>query len=427
MRRAPAIVVAAVMSASIFLPTVAVPASASPGGRATILISAKETGRPGGGDTQTPGAISADGRFVTFNSFYRLLPQDQNRFSDVYVKDTVTGRLELISVPDDGSSPRKASAGQGISASGRYVTFWSHDRHLVPNDTNGTGDAFVRDRRLGTTVLVSLRSDGVQADGDSFPRAISANGRFVLFSSYARNLLPPTITAEEPLYERDMLTGVTRLVSQTPDGTRAGNPQHASVSANGRFVVFAAYPEGIYLRDVWRGTTSLLTVGFDGSPANDYSDEPQISPDGRFVVFSSLASNLVPDDTNRFRDVFLLDRLDRTTELVSLSNKDLAVRGPSYFPSMSKDGRYIAFTSDGRNLVAAETGQDVYVRDTVAGTTRLVSKTVDNTPAGGSVDPTISADGRFIVFSSYASDVVAGDSDDVVDVFVRGPLKTTSG
>ncbi len=267
-----------------------------------------------------------------------------------------------------------------VSASGRYVAFDSTATNLAPGDTNSYNDVFVRDRKLHKTYLVSVSSAGVQGNSGSFQPAISADGRYVAFASDASNLVSGDMNGYEDVFVRD--------------------------------------------RKLHR--TSLVSVDSAGVQANNESFGPSICADGRYVTFVSDATNLVSGDTNGYTDVFVRDRKLHRTSLVSVSSTGVQGNKESYEPAISADGRYVAFASAASTLVAGDTNgyTDVFVRDRKLHKTRLVS--VDSAGVQGnnqSFYAAISADGRYVAFDSNASNLVAGDSNAVEDVFVRGPYR----
>jgi Tol biopolymer transport system component len=171
-----------------------------------------------------------------------------------------------------------------------------------------------------------------------------------------------------------------------------------------------------------QGTTARVSLGPNGVQGNSYSFSPALSADGRFVAFESEASNLVPGDTNGERDVFVHDRQAGTTERVSVRRDGVQVRGSSYRPALSADGRFVAFVSRVHTLVPGDTNNkaDVFVRDRRTGTTERVSVGPNGVQGNGRSDfPTLSADGRFVAFESEASNLGPGDTNDAGDVFVR--------
>jgi Tol biopolymer transport system component len=328
--------------------------------------------------------ISPDGRFVVFDSFASdLVSDDTNGTSDAFLRDRWTAITERVSVGDDGAQGDTASAKPAISADGRYVAFQSRATNLVPGDTNLLSDIFVRDRVRATTERVSLGDTGIEAAGDSFAPAISADGRYVAFQSYAANLVPG--------------------------------------DTNG----FA----DIFVHDRMNGTTERVSVSSEGVQADSTSAHATISADGRYVAFHSLATNLVAGDSNDATDVFVRDRWLGITERVSVASGGAQANSDSPFATISADGRFVAFESAASNLVAGDSNftWDVFVHDRETGTTERVSVGPRGAQSdGASHTPFISADGSFVTFESDATNLVEGDTNGVTDVFVRDRMLGTT-
>ncbi|MDO8706573.1 MAG: hypothetical protein Q7J84_16675 [Sulfuricaulis sp.] len=343
----------------------------------TTRVSVDSAGNQANNSSIDP-AISADGRFVAFGSAAaNLVPGDTNGLPDIFVHDRLTGETTRVSVDSAGNQANGSSDNPAISADGRLVAFRSSAKNLVPDDTNNTGDIFVHDRLTGQTTRVSVDSAGNQADRDSYNPEISADGRFVAFFSYATSLVPNDTNSTRDIFVHDRLTGQTTRVS----------------------------------------------VDSAGNQANGDSSIPAISADGRFVTFGSAAANLVPGDTNvSSYDLFVHDRLTGETTRVSVDSAGNQTEGYSYDPSISADGRLVAFRSSANNLVPGDTngGDDIFVHDRLTGETTRVS--VDS--SGGQVNlssdtPSLSADGRFVAFRSFANNLVLGDTNGSYDIFVH--------
>ncbi len=290
----------------------------------------------------------------------------------------------------------------------------------------------------GVTSRVSVASDGRQGNADSpysyAPPAISADGRFVAFDSYASNLVAGDTNRKGDVFVRDRLAGVTQRVSVGAGGQAKNYSYSPAISADGRFVAFFSAASNlvagdtngkgdVFVRDRLAGVTQRVSVGAGGQ-ANNGSYIPAISADGRFVAFYSAASNLVPGDTNMAFDVFVRDRLAGVTRRVSVGAGGQG-NDSSGNPAISADGRFVAFGSSASNLVAGDTSGTggVFVRDRLAGVTWRVSVGVGGQASNGSgFHPAISADGRFVAFESSASNLVAGDTNRAEDVFVRDRL-----
>ncbi len=399
------------------------------------------------GSSSGPRALSADGRVVAFDSdTSNLVPNDTNGASDVFVHDRLTGVTDRVSLASDGSPDETFSFAErsGLSADGRAVAFFSRSFNLV--DGTSLGGVFVHDRLTGATELVSVASDG--SPGNTlFPSdpALSADGRVVAFWSIASNLVPDDTNDESDVFVHDRLTGATERVSVASDGSQANDDSvfvFPALSADGRVVAFFSLASNlvpsdtnnqgdIFVHDRLTGMTERVSVASDGSEGNEFSFKPALSADGRIVAFGSDASNLVPGDTNGRGDVFVHDRLTGETERVSVasdgSEADCCFGGVSGGVALSADSRFVAFSSGATNLVPGDTnaplsGADVFVHDRLTGVTKRVSVASDGSQGedGGSGGVALSADGSAVAFSSTTSNLVPGDTNQGSDVFVRG-------
>jgi Tol biopolymer transport system component len=277
------------------------------GAKTTERVSIGSAGAEGNNDSFL-WAMSEGGRFVALVSdASNLVTGDTNAAPDVFVRDRQANTTTRVSVATGGGQANGTSTGVGMSANGRFVAFESDASNLVAGDTNGVRDIFLRDLRTGTTALVSRGQGGLPANGISFDAAISANGRYVVYHSEATNLAPGSTIAGVFIYDRQ--TGATERVPRSDDGSAP------VVSSDGRFVAFYSGADTIvsgdtnetndvFLRDRVRSTTRLLSVALGGGVDNDSSEAPAISADGSTVAFESQASNLVPKDTNKARDIF---------------------------------------------------------------------------------------------------------------------------
>jgi uncharacterized repeat protein (TIGR01451 family) len=382
-------------------------------------------------------AISADGRFVAFDSNATNLIPGGNLPFNIFVHDRQRGTTEIVSVSSSGRQGEGLSSFPDISADGRYVAFDSDAANLVRGDRNDITDVFRHDRATGETVLVSLSSDEQQGGASSHAPAISSDGRFIVF--HANSPLVPEDTNENTdVYLRDLQAGTTALVSVALDGT-AGNGTSfiQDISGDGRFVAFISsatnlipndvqdVEANVYVRDVVAGTTELVSVGSDGTRANvGFFDIPSISADGRFVAFSTF-DMLVPEDTSPFSlDIYLRDRQTGTTELVSVNSDEVPGDGRHEAPSVSADGRFVAFQSDSTNFAPEQNGifpdEDIFVRDRQAGLIVRVSESSSGEEGNArSLGPAISADGLVTAFTSEASNLVPDDTNFVTDIFVH--------
>ncbi len=353
---------------------------------------------------------------------------------------------ERVSLDSSAGQADNSSTMTAVSAEGRFVAFVSSASNLVPGDTNGVTDVFVRDRLLGTTERMSVSSAGVQANlssSDSYRPAISADGRFVAFDSWASNLVTADTNGVADVFVHDRQTGTTECVSVNSAGVQAQSMCYGpSLSADGRFVVFESMSSNlsvgdvngmsdIFLHDRQTGVTELVSLGAGGVQGNDMSHSGSVTADGRFVVFDTFSSNLVAGDTNSWGDVFLRDRQNGTSVRVSVSTTGVQGSNWSLSASITPDGRFVVFHSWSSNLVAGDTNVagDIFVRDLLAGTTERVS--LDSAGAqgnaeSGSYPPSISAGGRFVAFESLSTNLVAGDTNACGDVFVHDRLSGTT-
>jgi uncharacterized repeat protein (TIGR01451 family) len=353
---------------------------------------------------------------------------------------------EPISVAPDGTIGNDSSVvGDHLgdygdmTPDGRFVVFASAASNLVPGDTNGVGDVFVRDRRTGVTERVSVGPKGVQGNGDSnflgisTAPAISDDGRYVAFKSDASNLVKGDRNNLTDVFVRDRAAGTTERVSGDGGGDNPG------ISPDGNFVAFETFDfdgdfaQDIYLRNRTTGAIERISVSHDGSEVFSPSEDPVVAnaPNGRpIVAFASGAPNLVPNDGINM-DVFVRDLSgpSPTTERVSVSSDEQPAGkfDTSRNAAITADGRFVAFQSDAQNFTAdPQTGffSDIFVRDRKAGTTVLASPNGRGREASGqSEDPEISPNGRFVSFASFASDLIARTPDPdgglVRDAFVR--------
>lgn len=325
-------------------------------------------------------SISADGRFVSFCSrATNLVPGDTNDRWDVFVHDRATGVTERVSESTSGGQGDHDSFISILSADGRFVAFESEASNLVAGDTNRSRDIYLRDRLAGTTVRVNLTVNGAQVQGYSGLPDLSSDGRFVTFTSYAANLLPGDTNGMSDIFVKDLATGDVMLVSVSSTGTQSDAGVHdASISADGRFVAFHGWSTllvpgdtnaswDVFVHDCVTGVTERVSKDSSGIEGNSHSQYPTISASGRFVTFRSDASNLVPGDSNGATDDFLHDRTTGTTERinVSASGAEARIGGGSSRTSITSDGTLVAFQSQSDDLVPGDTNgwADVFLRD----------------------------------------------------------------
>ena len=348
------------------------------------------------------------------------------------------GGTRRLSVSNTGSEALGGSSSpNGISADGRYVVIQSSATNLVAGDTNGLSDIFLNDSQSGTITRVSTSTSGVEGNGISFYGEISANGRYVAFLSQASNLVLGDTNLLQDAFIRDLRTGQTSIISTTSTGTLGdGGTGGIVISGDGRYVAIDSYAENlvagdsnltrdVFLKNTETGTVIMLSTSTSGAQGDDQSFVNDISADGRYIAFSSNATTLVTGDTNASRDAFVRDSLTGVTTRVSTSSTGVQASGYSRAHAISADGRYVAFWSDANNLVSGDTNnkQDSYIKDTVTGiTTRISTDSAGTEGNGDSRVSSISADGRFVVFESDANNLVANDTNNLFDSFVKDTL-----
>jgi PKD repeat protein/Tol biopolymer transport system component len=400
----------------------------------TTRVSVSSDGMEGDGASGGP-AISADGRYVAFTSAAsNLVSGDTNAATDIFVRDLLTGQTARVSVASDGTEGNGGSFSPAISADGRYVAFESCASNLVAGDTNDQPDVFVHNRQTGGTERVSVASDGSEADACSWWAALSADGRYVAFASCASNLVDSDTNDQPDVFVHDRQTGQTERVSVTSEGGEADACScSAAISADGRYVAFPSCASNlvagdsnqqpdIFVHDRQTGQTERVSVASDGSEADGCSWSAAVSADGGYAAFASCASNLVAGDTSGQPDIFVHDRQTGHTERASVTSEGNGGSGCSDLPAISADGRYVAFLSYAPDLVADDANGvgDIFIHDLATGHTERVSVASDGTEGNAdSLYPAVSANGRYAAFQALASNLVAGDTNDASDVFVR--------
>jgi len=421
-------------------------------------------------------ALSADGRYALFStSSNNIVANDNNASNNIFIRDNVSQTTTLV-----GELNYKSVSGnyvsylrhfRAVSDTGRFVVFTSQATDLVANDPDSDYQVFIRDRKNQTTSIVSVSSSGVKGNGWSDNPSISQDGRFVVFTSPATNLAPVTGPLYfQRVYVHDRQTKQTTLVSAASQDSADG-----VISLNGRYIAYR-YAEGAYVYDRQVGSTQLVSLvpnnvmtvrtvcdisgdgryvlylsdtRFDPSDSDRTNDLfvhdraqqttqyvgninseigeqtrcGSISADGRYIAFLSSAKDLVPNDTNDYEDVFVVDQQTGATTRASVDSSGVQADSSSYSVFLSADGRYVLFDSSGRSLSpggVAGASREVYLRDLQSGTTTLVSQAKNGARASdrtyantGSISP----DSRVIVFSSTSAIFVPGDRNDMMDIF----------
>lgn len=414
---------------------------------ATQLIDVDTNNAGSTDETDMTLAMSADGRYVCFTSpDGSLIANDNNRAIDVFLRDTASAGIELISQRDTSLSATTGDAlsflsDNGISPDGRFVAFASHADDLVFNDTNGNEDVFVSDLLQGKTILASVGTDGNSAAGGySASPVISSNGQFVAFVSTATNLVPGLSNVYNNIFLRDLKAGSNALVSVSTNGVDAGNGDASAplISRDGRYVAFlskarnlAAGLSGQGPSTFWRDTVSGLTVALAGTEVS--SDPPSMSADGRYVAYGGSGSQVRVWDSQSGLNIYtnlgtvtsfalspagtrLLYCMSGKVYAADIASQSNLFTMPGALPittsaQWSEDDRWIVFATS-TNAVPGDNNatNDVYLCDVATGKLILVSMnyTLSGSANGPSDSPSMSADGRFVVYRSFATDIVGG-------------------
>ena len=394
------------------------------------LISRTSTGAPANGTSTvylSGSTLSGDGSVAAFSSRAPNLPQGDGSTFQTYVRDIPSGTTSIASVDNQGVAATDATFSPAISPSGRLVAF--HGTGTGLPRANGVDQVWVHDMATGKTRLVSAGPNGGPGNRLSLYPSFSPDGRYVAFASSAGNL-PGGNGSDIFVYIRDLELGKTILASKAADGSPASALGGAALSSNGRFVVFHSNDPGlppatiydhVYRRNLQTGSVLLIDKANNGEVANKNGSSPSITPDGRFVSFESLSSNL-PGGRPEHQQCYVRDVREGKTIPVGRNNAGVAQNGDCSNPSMSADGRYVSFYARATNLPGGDGVTDeVYVRDLSLGTTTLLSKAANSDPADDdSRFPWISGDGRWVEFASDANNL--GGNPAFTQVFRAGPI-----
>jgi Tol biopolymer transport system component len=400
-------------------------------------ISVASDGTQGNYESRDP-AINADGSIIAFESWAsNLVMGDTNGDLDVFVHNLATSQTTRVSVNDGGVQGNGISASPSLSDDGRYVAFSSEASNFVAGDYEEGGreyDIYIYDRQLQTIKRVNADNSGTGGNEDSLAPWLSADGSAVAFSSHASNLVPNDTNGDIDIFYADLLSGLITRV--TAGGVEAVYPPYGGIgdpvlSADGRKIFFASDAENLVPNDNNHATDVFLynldndaivrvSLGNNGEQADDNSFQVAMDRSNRFVVFGSAATTIIPDNPQ-----YAFHLLRRDLQLGQNSLVNVADDGtPGYFayePSMSADSRFIVFSSDASNLAPGDTNNasDIFLRDLVTQKTVRLSFNAEGIEGNShSFQPRISADGRFVTFTSQASNLVTDDTNNVTDVFV---------
>jgi hypothetical protein len=385
--------------------------------------------------TSYPTAITPDGRYVLFGSYAdNLVVWDTNGSYDVFVRDTQNNTTNRVSLDYNWSEIAGESYPTAITPDGKYVLFGSDVGNIVSWDKNGQPDVFIRDTENSTTTIISIDENWVFSNGPSTPVGISDNGAYILFTSSADNLVSNDTNGTDDIFVREIANNIIMRVNVNNANDEANNFSYSpTMTPDGRYVLFASsasnlvaddnnWYDDIFVRDLHHAETTRINVANNGNEAYDISVVNAITPDGRYVLFTSRASNLVADDNNWHNDIFVRDRDNSATSRVNLDSGSNEADNSSYARAISSDGRYVLFQSAADNLVPWDTNgiEDIFIRDTHNETTSRVS--VDSAWNQADASPylsSLSADGRYVLFASSASNLIWSDQNGVDDVFLN--------
>jgi Tol biopolymer transport system component len=429
---------AAVLTLALTAAMLSTPPSASAAPGDITLASTSDSGVKGNGGSIAL-SVSADGTRVAFISFAANLdPADTAPFgSDVYVKDLITGDITLASSSDTGLHANGESSGPSLSADGTTVAFTSFASNLDPADTDFESDTYVKDLATGDVTLVSASDSGVKGNGSSGgDTAVSADGTKVAFMSGSTNLDPADTDTITDVYVKDLSTGDIALVSISGSAIKAnGHSGTPSISADGTVVTFPSLATNldpddtdtfsdIYVKDLSSGELTLASTSDSGTKGNSDSSQngSLLSADGSKVAFVSYATNLDPADSDGAGDVYVKDLTTGDIALASTSDTGVKSNSSSFLASLSPDGSRVAFPSFATNLDPADTDalDDIYVKDLATGDITLASTSASGRKGnGGSFRPTLSEDGSRVAFSSDSTNLSPFDTDRIIDVYLK--------
>lgn len=378
---------------------------------------------------------------VVFAALWFVLPcfsQGANhRFRSKVKINSISTTLTRIS---DGVSSQQGNFGSekiSFSDSGRYAVFQSVASNLVSGDINGLTDVFLYDSQTSTTTRLSVGLSASEANGQSFDPVISGDGTTVAFVSYASNLVASDTNGLPDVFKINLSTGAITRISVDSSGTEgnkgSGEP---SISQDGNLIAFTSNATNlvgsdtnavsdVFVRNISAGTTTRVSLNTSGTQGDKASYQPRISSNGAYVAFTSDATNLVGSDINACSDVFVRNLSAATTQVVSTSSSSTLGNRSSYSPDISQTGQYVVFQSRANNLIASDTNGyiDIFMKNLSTGATTLISQTSSGAQVKyDSVFPSISLDGRFVVFESKSPGYITWDSNNVSDVFIHDNL-----
>ena len=403
-------------------------------GGVTEIVSVTSEGDQSSGYSVEP-EVSDNGRHVVFYAAADdLVPGDTNGFADVFVRDRVTNETTRVSINSDGEQANGDCRFPTISGDGRMVAFHSSADNLVPDDTNSEWDIFVHDRNTGVTVRANVGPLGEESAQGGYFGSISGNGQFVVFNT-GEQLSDKDTNNVGDIYRHDLISKDTVRVSVGTGGFQLdGASVKASISYYGEYIAFLSLARNVDPRDIdslydvyVRDTLSDETVLVSPSSSNDQSADEDcelsvISADGQKIAFISEATNLIEGEQLGVKNAFLYDRSKNLMRLMSRSYCGEPGDDRTHTVAITPDGQWVVFFSEAQNLVPGGSWPEssIFLRHTVTNQILEVSEASDGSPAnGGSFDPALSNDGRIVVFSSVADNLVEDDMNDAHDIFAH--------
>lgn len=385
----------------------------------------------------TPTAVSANGRWTVFTSdAFNLVANDLNTTFDVFLKDNWLGEIRRLSVNADGIEGNASSSMASISADGRYIAFSSHASNLAPTDPDKNADIFLVDRLTNTLSHVTQTIDGTPSNGDDFNPVLSADGRYLAFQSSSSNLITGDNNTAVDIFSYDRTTQTIQRISVGNGGEEAnGNSTYPSISADGQQISFASLANNLVANDANNASdiflhnrqtqqTQLISQAINGLPANQGSFRPAISGNGQLVVFESLADDLVTADANGMMDIFLRDVNQTQTQRLTFNANGEESNRPAFFPNISANGQVVTFESNASNLLPNKTNGGLNIfhlhrRGQQLQQANLATDDQLGNFAPFAVGTALSQDGCSTVFSSPATNLVAGDNNNHFDIFIH--------
>src|SRR6056297_140135 len=398
-------------------------------------VSVSSTGEAGNNISQSA-ALSSDGRFVAFTSVaFNLVAQDNNGRRDIFVHDRQTDQTERISITAAGVQSNADAFGARISGDGNSVSFHSEASNLVAGggDTNGVSDVFLKNRSTGALERISLGVGGVEGNSFSSNLGLSADAQWATLRSGADNLVAGDNNDFDDIFLVELATGSVERINVATDGTEANNFSFGGIVANdAQEILFSSLATtmvagdtnnriDVFVRDRSVPETRRVVFAPGGGQLNDQARLSDATPDGRFVLFVSNAIVFDPSDTNGGFDLFVLDRDSGMVEAVSVATSGSFGNFATSAGRISATGRYVVFSSDASNLVTGDTNgrTDIFLRDRFRAETVRLSVSAEGVQGDfNSTAPAISADGRFVAFQSLSTTLVPNDDESETDVFV---------